>query len=458
MNEVVKKTVSSEGYFLQALFMLLETEAVRYAVMRNYHQLPYSAEGSDLDIIVAQEDGPRTRKVILEAIREACGTPIGIAESVGFFKVYAFGGGPDTVCPWWGLRIDVNVGLFFKGHCLLADGVTLPVLSHNGIQVLEEGFAAVLGVLKEVLNNGFVPARYAQTASVAASEDWAQVSGLLAPLGKAALGEFKALLLSSASLKECRTECQRLRRGFLHASFSRRPLYSVLEHMAYEWSKFRRYIKPPGIVVAILGVDGAGKSSVINDILPILGAATHNRVVVQHLRPGLLPPLRRLKFGERPYSGPVVAPHESAPSGVIGSLARLSYLTFDYVIGYWLWTRPKIAKQPTVVIFDRYAYDLVVDPRRFRIALSRGIRRCFAAFAPRPDLFVCLHGDPEKITARKNELSLDETWRQVEELRFFARSDLRAVLISTDIGLEETRDQVLQAISGTLRARSSTRP
>jgi thymidylate kinase len=214
----------------------------------------------------------------------------------------------------------------------------------------------------------------------------------------------------------------------------------------FEWGKIRRYINPPGIVMAVLGVDGAGKSTVINAILPALIAATHNAVIVQHLRPGVLPPLARLRGGRQGQPCPVLDPHSSKPSGIFGSLFRLAYLMLDYFFGYWFWTRPKIAKQPTVVIFDRYAYDMAIDPRRFRICLPNCVVGWFVALAPRPDLIICLHGTPEAITARKGELPLEETRRQVNALRSFASREPSAVLISTDISISETRDAVLNGV------------
>jgi thymidylate kinase len=122
------------------------------------------------------------------------------------------------------------------------------------------------------------------------------------------------------------------------------------------------------------------------------------------------------------------------------------YLTLDYWLGYWIRVRPKIAKQPTVVLFDRYAYDMALDPRRFRIRLPASVAGLFAELAPKPDLILCLQGDPEIIAARKRELPIEETRRQVEALRAFASKESRAVLIATDTRVSETRDQVLGTI------------
>lgn len=201
-----------------------------------------------------------------------------------------------------------------------------------------------------------------------------------------------------------------------------------------------------GFFIAILGVDGAGKSTIINAIKPTLDEATHNATVVKHLRPSWLPPLARFKGKNVVPNGPVLDPHSSKPSGAIGSLFRLTYLMMDYILGYRLKIRPQIAKQPTVVIFDRYVYDLELDPHRFRINLPAALIRWFTCFAPKPDRIFCLHGRPEIIAARKRELPIDEVSRQVKAIKAFAASEPRAILISTEGTVEAARNQVLQAI------------
>ena len=446
-----------EAHFLKNLFVALTSAKIRYAVMRNHESLPFSSGGSDLDIIVASENGECVKAIVLDAIQSSGGVPIGIAESAGFFKIYALGKILDGTGQWWGLRLDFNVGLYFRGFRLLDEQAAWPLRYHHGIPVLEDGFAGVLGVLKEVLNNEIFPDRYIKAAQVAAQGNWLEIELLLAPMGVEVLTKLRTMLLSELTAEKLKSGCRLLRQVFFFHVFRQHIIKSCWARGAYELHKLRRYVKPSGLVITILGADGTGKSTVINAILPALNAATHNAVVVQHLRPTLLPPLARLKGKKHLPAGPVLEPHGSSPSGTLGSLLRMVYLTLDYLLGYWLWTRPKIAKQPTVVIFDRYAYDMALDPRRFRIGLPSRVAGWFAALAPKPDLIICLHGAPEIIAARKRELPVVETKRQVNALREFARHEPRAVLISTDNSINETRDEVLQALCTFLEKRTKER-
>ena len=134
----------------------------------------------------------------------------------------------------------------------------------------------------------------------------------------------------------------------------------------------------PFIAAAVLAL-------LINALLPSL-AARGFLVHLRHLRPGVLPPLACLKGSHAPPRGAAVDPHASAPSGPVGSLVRLGYLTLDYLLGQALVVRRELTRQGSVSIFDRYAYDIALDPRRFRIALPGWVVNCATRMVPAPDL------------------------------------------------------------------------
>lgn len=451
---VIRCVHSAEEYFLRTLFDSLNSQQVQYAVMRNHLSLPHSSGGSDLDILIDSETAERTKNIAIDAVRIAGGEPIGVSETVGFFKIFALGQVPDGSNRWWGLRLDFNVGVNFRGLSIVNLVLPWPVDTYRNIPVLADGFAATLGVLKEVLNNGVYPFRYASHARNALVYNPSEINTSLAPLGEKALRRLMGLILASdVSENDRRQECLLVRKEVLKYVFLTSPIKFCRQILLYELSKIRRFFKPSGLTVAVLGVDGAGKSSIINAIMPVLNAATHNSVTLLHLRPSIFPPLGRL-FGRGKFNaGSVSEPHAAKPSGKIGSFFRLAYLVMDYVFGYWLSIRPKISKQPTLVIFDRYAYDMALDPRRFRIGLSARFIEFFIRLVPHPDIIICLYGNPEIIASRKNELSLVETRRQVDAIIDFAAKERRAVLISSDGDLGDTYNQVLTAILQKLKAR-----
>ena len=201
--------------------------------------------------------------------------------------------------------------------------------------------------------------------------------------------------------------------------------------------------------IVFLGTDGAGKSTIIDKIIPVLKNNFNNNVFYEHLRPNLIPPLSRFK-GEKKEKGistPVIDPHSKPTSGKIVSLFRFSYYLVDYIVGYWLKIIPRKLTKPCVWVFDRYYYDYLIDQKRLRINLPKWIIKTGNVIIPKPDLIICLGTDPQNIHIRKPELTLQEVIRQVSELKKFCDSNKRAVWIDTGSSIEESSIETINAIN-----------
>ncbi len=204
----------------------------------------------------------------------------------------------------------------------------------------------------------------------------------------------------------------------------------------------------PGLTIAVLGVDGAGKSTVIQALVPRLKAMDYG-VEYKHLRPGWLLPLSRLKPGGRgdaKESDTITNPHGSPPSGTLGSLFRLIYLLLDYTLGYQFTVLPRLRRERMVLLYDRYGYDLRVDPRRFRIKLPDGVLASLIRWIPRPDAVICLHAPAEAIHARKAELSVEEINRQINLMRQTTDGVVGCSWVSTEGPVDAAVEQVLYAV------------
>lgn len=201
-------------------------------------------------------------------------------------------------------------------------------------------------------------------------------------------------------------------------------------------------------VIAVLGTDGSGKTTILNAIVPMIEKAKGGKAIVKHLKPDFLPPLGWFR-GVRHEPGYVcVNPHGSKPSGFAGSLFRLAYLTSDYILGYWLKVRLALCrKENSCWIFDRYAYDMLLDPLRFRIRLPAWIIRFALTFIPKPDVVLCLGGDPAKIYARKPETTLADVEHQVTALKALCGNVCQAVWVDTTGTIEDSISAAFSALS-----------
>jgi thymidylate kinase len=165
-----------------------------------------------------------------------------------------------------------------------------------------------------------------------------------------------------------------------------------------------------------------------------------------HLRPYLL---RGLAGGQENSR----APHGKEPRGHLASMVKLLFLWTDYTLGYYLRVRPRLVRS-TLVVFDRYYYDLLIDTRRFRYRGPKWMVRAIGALIPMPDLMLLLDAPAQVLQARKQEVPEEESARQAEAYRAIASSAPvrgRAVLIDASRPLkqvvQECADQTLALLA-----------
>lgn len=176
----------------------------------------------------------------------------------------------------------------------------------------------------------------------------------------------------------------------------------------------------PGVAVAVLGPDGAGKSTLVAALPGALGADALvvymgvNRDSQTHA----LPTMRWAQRWVAPV--PTVAPTTPGPRAATGRRSRPTarlrrivtrvHLLLDqaYRVGIGMRAR----RQGRTVIFDRYLYDAEVDAavegrHRCEEQILRWIRRRF----PAPDLVVVLDAPGHVLFARKGEHDVERLER-----------------------------------------------
>ena len=108
---------------------------------------------------------------------------------------------------------------------------------------------------------------------------------------------------------------------------------------------------------------------------------------------------------------PNLNPHGQNPRDLFSSLAKLGLWWADYTLGYLIDVFPKLVRS-TLVLFDRYYYDIAIDPRRYRYGGPRWLAKSIERLIPSPDILILLDAPPEVMQARKQEVPFGETARQ----------------------------------------------
>jgi thymidylate kinase len=125
---------------------------------------------------------------------------------------------------------------------------------------------------------------------------------------------------------------------------------------------------------------------------------------------------------------------------------------FDFVLGWG----PRIAYpkvRSSLVILERGWLDLAVDPRRYRVSLSKRWIELLGRALPQPNLTLVLDAPDEVVHARKPELEPSEINRQRNAWRAAAVSSPRFFVLDASASRSDVLDQALARIEDVLAAR-----
>ncbi|WP_430906526.1 hypothetical protein [Maribacter sp. 2-571] len=164
----------------------------------------------------------------------------------------------------------------------------------------------------------------------------------------------------------------------------------------------KRIFRPTGFVVSFLGPDGSGKSTIIDGLSR--ETIPFRRSDYFHLKP----------FPQKESTKIVSDPQGKVPYSMLISLVKISAFLIQYNMG-WLKNVLRLKIQSSLVVFDRYYDDLLVDPKRYRLGVTGFFARFVRYLIPKPNVFFVLTGNAERIHERKKEVTLNELKRQIIE-------------------------------------------
>lgn len=390
-------SVLEKGPFVVALLSRLESAGHRVVYLRNYEHLPDDI-GNDVDLLIERghtqavvemfcQQAPEYGWRVWKCVPFSCLSVFLISDTdkeiihVDLFEqvewhFFAYAD-PEAI-----LSRRIWSGLVFKPS--LADEIYLNLatrLIYHGIvrDKHRQQWEASKGSLgSEALASAFCPRLLGSVAEdlfqAASASDWPR---------------FEALH-------------RRFRRAIvLHCM--KRPWHVIGRVFAYLRRGISRIVGPPGVFIVFTGFDGEGRSTAIQQVVSLLEEFLGAK---ETLFFNWKPTARSVSLGGTNLSSPRGS-NEVHPRSPVGSPAFLVYHWLTFWAGYTRYILPKLARN-RLVVADRFACDVWLDPHRFRLNTPEWLLKVFVKTLPKPNVALALLASPEAILERKQEFEPSE--------------------------------------------------
>lgn len=418
----------------------LDARGIRYVILAGHDAYPDRID-SDVDFMVSEADFERLPRVfssdgflpgarLVQALRH---------ETTACYFVFARQVGARLA---W-LHPDASASYRRRGRLWMRSETVLASrrMSPAGFWIPAPAIEFEYYLVKR-LDKGQTGPREIAALAVRFTEDPLSCRSALATLLPPALADSVAQAIVRRDAEWFASRAAELRRA-ISLSIPREEIAaSLIARMADLRRKLRRIRKPTGLVIAVLGPDGSGKTTVIEHLVRELAPA-FRRVRRFHLRP---------RFGAALGATTCVDPHGRPPRSWPVSVLKVLFFGGDYWIG-WLRLVLPARVRSTLVVFDRYYHDMLVDPVRYRLPSRFGVARSFVQLIPKPDIWLFLHASPAALLARKQELDPATARRLTERYRELAGELDAAVEVTTDGPLDASLERAVAAVREELERR-----
>lgn len=396
---VLPERASNRACFIHDFEQFLD--GVEHAFLKfNAKSLKFLPESSDLDLAIEQSSVLETVKFCKNhrMVKRSRSVKKSFMTSLELFFVDGRYLSIDLIHDFrrkWIQFMDIRELLYFSSKN--RDGICVPALEHD----LE------YALLFYTLNGATVPKKYLDFFERASKED--QLRALRYFQRKYLLTHPNIQsLLSSFKLSQSAFELYFLKQS----SFA--PLNSIKSRWNYLMDTFKEKIGKRGFMLTVSGVDGVGKSTIIEILKEQLELKYRKDVVLMRHRPKVLPILSTFKYGsaKRAESHAThLNPNEVSKKSVLGSYARFFYYYVDYVIGQF-YIHVRYVWGGKIVLYDRYYFDLINHPQRTNLSVNRNFAKWLYRPIIEPEMNIFLNASPQEITKRKQEL----TQHQIKQL------------------------------------------
>lgn len=428
----------------------MDENHIRYFILRNHEGLPQLNSAKDIDIVVEPGKIKASKHLLLETFKE---------NDIEYFDSFITG---KMICMHGmsinhntGIHIDILEGLNIKGYELIDfDLMYDSAIIKNGIWVQPTKYETFLTFLSKQFGQKkpFLKERYIHQIK---SELFEEPEYFFDHIENIVSKKYKDRLLENIENEQYDkifSKYKELSRQIKRNSWKKRPFGTLCGKIQFVSEKIYRILmryKKYSRTFAILAPDGTGKSSLMDQIIDKINFyyVSEAKVNLYHFRPQIFPNLREVGqrakiMGEKEFTS---NPHLFKPAGMISSFFRMAYYIVDYVIGWHIRIRNDV-HYDRYSAFDRYSYDLLVDPKRSRINLPYWVRRLLVGITPKPRVIIILSADADVIYKRKQELKRDEIKRQLSEYEKISKRGKNTYVINAEESLDTMSEKAIQIL------------
>jgi thymidylate kinase len=188
------------------------------------------------------------------------------------------------------------------------------------------------------------------------------------------------------------------------------------------------------IVLAVLGVDGSGKTTLSKKILKKI---SNNKIKTKylHFRPYLFL-LDKRTVNKNPYKNDSI-------NLKFFSLIKLIIWFFTYKIFF---LKKNLSKFKFIII-DRHIFDIALDTRRYNLNLTKKLISNILNFFPKPNLWLVLDARVNLLLKRKKEIRKTEIIKLKKIYLNFAKKTKNAIVINTNKSIQSSLSLIIKKIN-----------